>query len=299
MKKHIVFILTAGTLWGFMGFFVRSLAGIGISSTGAILLRCGLAALLFAVTILIKDRRLFLVKPKDFWCFIGSGLCSMLFFTYCYFRSMEYIDLSAAAILLYTAPSIVIVLSRFIFKEKLSPVKVLALIIAFAGCCLVSGLASGMKLSAVGILFGLGSGLGYALYSIFARLAMNRGYDSITVDFYTCLLAAVGAGVIWGTESAVTMFSSSYSVILCLVTAVVTCYLPYLLYTAGLAGVETGKASIMASVEPVVATLTGIFIFHEDLTLSGLCGMLLVLAAIVLLNLNPRKYVTEGQNVHG
>jgi len=289
MKKHTAYILTAGTLWGFMGVFVRALAKIGISSTGAIMLRCGLAAILLGLTIFIKDRRQLQVRLRDFWCFIGSGLCSMLFFTYCYFKSMEHLDLGTAAILLYTAPSIVIVLSRFIFREKLTGVKLLALLLAFAGCCLVSGVGTGARISVQGILLGIGSGLGYALYSIFARFAMNRGYSSLTISFYTSLLAGVGAGVVWGTQEAPVMFASPYNALLCLATAVVTFYLPYLLYTTGLESVETGRASIMASIEPVVATACGIFIFREQPSFASVCGMLLVLSAIVLLNVKPRR----------
>lgn len=290
MKKHIVMILAAGTLWGFMGFFVRTLATVGVSSTGAVMLRCGVAAVFFGVTILVKDRRLFRVKLRDAWCFLGSGLCAMLFFTYCYFTSMQYLDLSTAAILLYTAPSIVILLSAVIFRERLTVKKICAVVLAFAGCCLVSGIGSGTRVSAAGILLGLGSGLGYALYSIFARLAMNRGYSSLTVNFYTCLLAAAGACVIWGPgESVRAMFSSGYSAFLCVAAGFVTCYLPYLMYTYGLSGVETGKASIMASVEPVVATLCGIFIYREPMTFMSGAGVLLVLGAIVLLNIRPKK----------
>ena len=294
MKRHTLYILAAGTLWGFMGVFVRALAAAGISSTGAIILRCGLAAVMLAVTILIRDRRLFAVKLRDFWCFLGTGLCSMLFFTYCYFTSMDYLDLGTAAILLYTAPSIVIILSRFVFGERLTGVKAVALLLAFAGCCLVSGVGSDTKISARGVLLGLGSGLGYALYSIFARLAMNRGYGSLTISFYTSLLAAVGAALVWGAGEAALMFASPYNTLLCFAMAAVTLYLPYLLYTSGLEGVETGRASIMASMEPVVATVCGILIFRERLTAFSACGMLLVLGAIVLLNVKPRG---RGKNL--
>ena len=71
-------------------------------------------------------------------------------------------------------------------------------------------------------------------------------------------------------------------------TGLVTCFLPYLCYTYGLTGLENGKASIMASIEPVVATLCGIFIYHEALTTMSAAGILLVLSAIVLLNLKPK-----------
>ncbi len=285
MKKYSILVLAAGTLWGFMGFFVRRLSAIGIGPTGAVMLRCGVAALCFALTIAVKDHRLFRVKLKDFWCFIGSGVFALLFFTYCYFTSMDYIDLSTAAILLYTAPSIVIVISFFLFGEKLGRKKLFALALAFIGCCLVSGIGEG-AISAKGLLLGLGSGLGYALFSIFARLAMNRGYGSLTINFWSCLLASIGAMIIWSPGETLSIcFASADNALLCFVAGAVSCYLPYLFYTVGLSGMETGKASIMASVEPVVATLVGVFIFAEPLSFVSGCGVALVLCAIVLLNL--------------
>ncbi len=290
MKKSTVLVLAAGVLWGFMGFFVKHLGDIGIASTGAVMLRCGVAALCFGLTIAIKDPKLFRVRPRDVWCFIGSGIFSLLFFTYCYFTSMNYIDLSTAAILLYTAPPIVMVISFFVFGEKFTGTKVLALVLAFVGCCLVSGRGES-AISLKGLLLGTGSGLGYALFSIFARLAMNRGYNSLTVNFWSCLLAAVGAAVIWPPAETLSIcFSSGSNIALALATGAVSCYLPYLFYTKGLEGMETGRASIMASLEPVVATLVGVFIFAQPISLMSALGVVFVLGAIVVLNVkNPHR----------
>lgn len=269
-----------------MGFFVEHLADIGINSTGAVMVRCTVAAVCFGLTLLVKDRKLLKVRLRDLWCFLGSGILALLFFTYCYFTSMSYIDMSTAAILLYTAPPIVMIISRFTFGEAFSRNKLLAVVMAFAGCCLVSGIGTGKGISAVGLLLGLGSGLGYALYSIFARCALNRGYDSLTVNFYSCTLAAMGAMLIWGpAETFRICFSAPVNILWCLATGFVSCFLPYLFYTRGLTGMETGKASIMASVEPVVATLVGIFVFGQKLGFMSACGVLLVLGAIVVLNI--------------
>ena len=291
MKKHVLAVLAAGTLWGTMGFFTRRLALIGIDTTGAILVRCAFAAALFALTLLVTDPKQFRVSPRHFWCFFGSGVCSLLFFTYCYFHAITLMDLSTAAILLYTAPSIVMILSLILFHERITVKKVIALILAFAGCCLVSGITGGTKsLTVQGLLFGLGSGVGYALYSIFARFALDRGYSSNTINLYSCLLAAIGACLITNQEPAVAaMFSGWGSFGFCVLAGLVTCYLPYFLYTYGLTGLETGKASILASVEPVVATLIGILVFNEKLTPVSAFGILLVLSAVVLLNLKLKS----------
>ena len=74
------------------------------------------------------------------------------------------------------------------------------------------------------------------------------------------------------------MFGSWKGFGLCTALGIVTCYLPYLLYTYGLTGLETGKASILASFEPVVATLVGIFVFHEKLTPLSALGCVCVQA---------------------
>ena len=70
----------------------------------------------------------------------------------------------------------------------------------------------------------------------------------------------------------------------CLATGVISCFIPYMLYTYGLTGLENSRASILASVEPVVATLAGVLIYHEEMTLSVLAGVILVLSAVVLIN---------------
>ena len=75
------------------------------------------------------------------------------------------------------------------------------------------------------------------------------------------------------------------SIFFAVIFAVVSSLLPYIFYTYGLKYVESGKASIMATIETVVASLAGIIAFGEKLSLTGFSGMVLVLSAVVLLNL--------------
>lgn len=290
MNKYVGAVLGAGFAWGFMGFFTRHLSEFGIDSSGAIIVRCGLGALCFGILILITGASQFKVKLKDFWCFIGTGLLSLLFFTFCYFNAINMMSLSSAAILLYTAPTIVMLLSAVLFKEKITKTKLVAAALAFAGCALISGITGGVSLTLSGLLFGLGSGFGYALYSIFARYALQRGYSSNTINFYSCLLAALGAAVIWGTNGCIkAMVSSPRAMFWCAGVGILSCFLPYLLYTYGLTGLENGKASVLASVEPVVASLLGIFFYHEKMTLPSFIGVVLVLSAVVLLNMKNKE----------
>lgn len=279
-NKYVIMVLLAGSLWGFMGFFRRTLDSMGVSAIGCIAVRCIFAAALFGIVLLVSDRQAFKIKLKDIWIFFGSGIVSLLVFGVCYFKAMDYMSLSAAAILLYTA---------LLFKEKLTGQKLAAMLLAFAGCCLVSGIGGGTTITPIGLLLGLASGVCYALYSIFSRFALNRGYSNLTINFYSCLLATIGATVAGGTEYLNIITASAPNLGFAFATGLVTCFLPYLLYTRGLEGLENGKASIMASVEPVVATIVGVVIYKEALTAMSAAGIVLVLAAIVLLNIKLGK----------
>lgn len=285
-KKYIAYIIAAGCMWGSMGIWVRRCSEAGLGAMETLALRVSVTVIIMAAFLFFYHRELLKIRMKDLWCFLGTGICSIVFFGYCYNRTIVLASLSVAAILLYTAPIFVTILSRFLFGEQLSPRKIGALFLAFAGCVCVTGILNGdSAVSAAGILTGLGSGIGYALYSIFSRFALERDYHPFTIIFYTFVFAAAALVFLtdWGllfhfvTESPGNfLYGTGYGVI--------TTVLPYILYTLGLSRVENSKASIMATVEPVVATLIGVFLFHEKMTVTGVLGVALVLGALVLLN---------------
>lgn len=285
MKKIApLFVLMAGVLWGSMGIFVRALNEEGLFSMDIVALRAIVAALSMLVFLVIFDKKLLRIKLKDIWVFLGSGIGSILFFNYCYFKAISLTSLSLAAILLYTAPAIVMFLSFILFNERFTGRKVIALILTFVGCILVTGVLNDTaSVTAGGILAGLGAGFGYALYSIFSRFAIERAYNSLTITFYTFLIAAFGGLFLSDrVQVAKIVLSSPYMFIFCLIFGLVCTVVPYLLYTLGLNYVENSKASIIASVEPVAATFIGFFVFKEKISAMGLAGMVLVLAAMFL-----------------
>jgi drug/metabolite transporter (DMT)-like permease len=280
-------ILLAGTLWGCMGLFVRPLNERGLSSWDIVFLRAFLTMIFMGVFIFVKDKSLFRIKLKDIWCFLGTGLLSIVFFNLCYFKEITITSLSVAAILLYTAPAFVMVISAFCFKEKLTKIKLSSLFISFIGLTFVTGVIGGTEtITAKALFIGLGAGLGYALYSIFGRYALERGYTSATISFYTFLFASFGT-VLFAKPAKVWEVSTGSLKIAALSVAfvLVSTVIPYLVYTQGLKKVDNGQASIIASVEPVVATLNGIFWFHEDMNWTVAVGVVLVLTGITLSNL--------------
>ena len=148
-------ILLAGCFWGSMGLFVRRLGALGFSSRQVACLRLTVGALVFVLLLLILDRKALKIRLRDLPLFLGLGLLSVLFFTFCYFRAIELMPLATAAILLYTSPIWVTLMAALFFHERLTVRKLLALGLAFAGCVLVSGLSGG-SLTFYGLLVGLG-----------------------------------------------------------------------------------------------------------------------------------------------
>ena len=279
-------ILLAGCFWGSMGIFVRRLTDYGFSSIQIVAIRVTLAALIFCILLLIRDPAGFRISVKDIPLFLGLGFGSILFFTVCYFTAITMMPLSTAAILLYTSPIWIMLMSVLFFREKLTGRKLLALVLAFAGCVLVSGI-SGEGMTLTGLLVGLGSGIGYGLYSILGTVALRR-YSPYTVTTYTFAFAALGAWLICRPADMLAKFAAAPNlpglVFFCVLTALVTAVIPFLAYTLGLRTVEASRAGILATVEPLVATLIGVAVFSEPLTLLSGLGMLLILAAVVLLN---------------
>ena len=285
MKKAAPYmILASGVLWGTMGLFVRQYNNKGMDSLEIVAIRAMVTVLCMFVFLLCGHRELLKIRLKDLWCFVGNGLLSVLFFNLCYFKAMMMTSLSVAAVLLYTAPTIVMLLSRVFFKEKLTKVKLLSVFFTFAGCVLVTGvIGSGTVLSGAGILVGLGAGFGYALYSIFCRFALERGYHSFTISFYTFVFTMLGCIPLVDLSGiSNVVFSGWQMVVFTLLCGLVTTVLPYIFYNFGLQHVENGKAAVIASVEPAVATLLGVLVFQETLTVTGAIGLLMVIGAVVV-----------------
>jgi len=283
-QSGIFLVLLAGCFWGTMGIFVRTLGRYGFNSIQIASLRMTFAAIMFAVIAFAKDRGAFRIHLKDIPLFLALGLLSVLFFTCCYFAAIQRMSLSVAAILLYTSPIWVMLMSVLFFHNRLTARKIICLCLAFLGCVLVSGI--GGSLSWTGFLFGLGSGIGYALYSIFGTIALRR-YPPLTVTAATFAVAAVGSWFIADIPEMLMIYSRAPSTIglllFSILTAAVSAFVPYLSYTVGMNRVGPDYAAIVATSEPIVAAILGILVYHEAVSMLSITGIVCVLLAVVLL----------------
>ena len=129
-----IYILIAASLWGSMGIFSRYLNAAGFGAFEVTQVRVTVGFIIVGTYLLLFNRSLLKIKLKDLWCFLGTGIVSLLFFCICYFKSMEYVSIATAGVLLYTAPTFVMLMSLVLFKEKLTANKIIALVMSFIGC---------------------------------------------------------------------------------------------------------------------------------------------------------------------
>ncbi len=287
MKERLgaISVVMAGIMWGLISPFVRHLSAAGLDSLQICLIRFAIASVLIFLWILCRDRRALRIRLRDLWCFLGTGIVSLAFFSWCYFTTIRVSEVSIAVVLLYTAPIFVILLSALLFRERITPLKLIALALTFLGTVLVAGLLGGnYTMTPMVFLIGLGAGLGYGLYSIFGRFAIERGYGSLTINLYTYIFAGLGVLVVCHpeelvakTDGAVLLWGAGI--------AVVCTVIPYLLYTYGLGRMESGKAAILTTIEPLVGAVIGIFFYQEGHDAIKLLGMACIFAAILILNL--------------
>lgn len=286
-----ILVLIAGISWGLIGVFTKAINTLGFTEMQMLFVKGVLAtALLFLITF-FKDRsQLKLKNWKDIRYFIGTGICSFTFFSWAYMKAINLTSLGVAAVLLYTAPTFVMLFSILLFHEKMTKIKGVVLVMTFFGCVLVTGLLeSGTVFTWQGILIGLASGIGYALYSIFGTYAIRAGYGSLTISFYTFLMAAVFMVFCVEPVTVLQEITSKGQWPLAVSFALLTTVVPYLCYTKGLSGLPASQASVTATIEPVVAAILGIVVFHESASVMKIAGIVLVLSSVVLMNRQGSK----------
>ncbi len=289
MKKSAVIpIVLATILWGMIGLFTTLMKENGMETFQNVSARSTLAALALIVMNFIRDRKnAFKVDLKSLLIIALTGFISLTLNNMCYFTSIERSGMSVAAVLMYTAPIFVMIFSAIFFKEKITRKKVAALIITFAGCILVSLTSEKNPADNIGILCGLASGFTYGLYSIFMRNPLKK-YSPMTVVMYFFCFAALTSYFVVDPVSTFTALSVTHSWIYAILLAILCSSAAFSLYSLGLSKTDPSLASIVATLEIVVATVVGFIAFDQQLAWYNYAGIVLVLAAMVLLNVKSR-----------
>jgi len=288
-----VLVLVAACLWATIGLFYRVLADYGIAKGVIVAYRAGIAAVVLLVMLAVLRPQLLVVRRRDWFFFLVFGSIGVAGFFLCYIQATTTGPLATAAVLLYTAPIWITLWAVLRQGEALTKRKLTALILAVAGCALVANIfnSANLAINGAALIFGVLSGLGYAAYSVWSAQGTQRGYHVWTVVVYSLGIGAVIMFAAQPLAASLQPLRMPESWAYLLGVSLGPSLLAQTCFTIGLQYVRTSNASILATIEPVIAAVLGwlVVVPPEPLNMAQLAGGACVLAAVIVLATTPRQ----------
>ncbi|ADH99923.1 DMT family transporter [Salisediminibacterium selenitireducens] len=282
-KTAYILVIIGAALWGTTGLFVQQLNAIGFTPWETVGIRLTFSAVLILLFLGIFKPAMLRIQLSHLPYFIGTGIISIAFFNFFFFTVIDEANLSLAVVLLYTGPVFVTILSRLFFKEPFTGAKGLALFLMLLGCALTVELLpygtmpDGWRI----VLYGLLSGFFYALYSIFGK-SVSRHYHSLTITAYSMVTGSVFLMLSSTLLHEPVRLIQPEVLLNGFGIALFATVSAYVLYTFGLTYVESSRASILSTMEPVVAIIIGVMIFGDQLNSWQALGFVLVLLSVAV-----------------
>jgi drug/metabolite transporter, DME family len=281
-------VLGAASLWATFGIFAKHLYAAGLTPLELASVRATigfLAVAAFSARRLAGPTGILRAGRDALPFFVAYGVLGYALFTVVFLGSLERTPVSIAVALLYTAPAFVVGMSALLWHERVSASRLVALGMVLTGVLLVTGAAGALlrgtaSLGPVALGYGLGAGLTYAVYTIFSKLAAER-FGAAAALFWSFAFAALALALLAPPWAPFLRAPGQWPLLIGL--GVVPTLIPYSLYLAALRALRASSASMLASIEPVVAAILAALLLGERLELLQAAGMLLVVAAAVML----------------
>ncbi|MFW5733776.1 MAG: DMT family transporter [Oceanidesulfovibrio sp.] len=273
--QGILLVMVAAVLWGLIGPAAKFALGAGMDELEVGFYRTMIGWLLFGGHAVVSGKTR--VALRDLPLIMAFGVFGVGGLFGGYVVAVNEGGAALAAVLLYTAPAWVALMSWVLLGESMTRLKLAAVGMTILGVACISQLfSSAITVTSGAIGFGLLSGFSYALYYIFGKHFLGR-YHTSTLFLYALPCGAVMM-LPFFTFHAPTAQGLSAVVTLGLVST----YAAYFLYYLGLKYVEATRASVAATVEPLAACVLAYVLFGEVFTPLGYVGAGLILAAVLL-----------------
>jgi drug/metabolite transporter (DMT)-like permease len=283
-EKNMGYVLVALSAAGFglLSILIKLSYSLGAEPMTLLAARFSVALVVIWIVALMVDRQALRISRKDLLYIaivgpFGVGYCSIL-----YFYSLQLVDASLFAALLYTYPSMVNVAAAIWLRERLTPRRILALAITFLGVVFVTGLdrLASMQISLLGVLLGLGASATYAFYSLGIQ-RQTRKHPPLVVNTYvltfgTLVVLLVRPPFAW-------QGSLDWPVLVLVAAMAIFCtVLPILFYLTGIRRIGAGRAAIVSNLEPIVTIMLAMTVLAERLDGVQFLGVLAVLVGVIL-----------------
>lgn len=284
--KGYLYVLCAAMLWSVSGSSSKYLFLNGISPFQLSQLRVTISAVFLFLFFLIRRPDLLKISRNDILYFFVLGTFGMAAIQITYLFTISKLNVAAAILLEYLAPIFIALYAVIFAKEKLSRTTILAIIVATAGCYLVVGAYNMnlLSLNMMGIASGLASAVTFAWWSLHGEYGMRR-YNPWTVLFYAMLFAAIDWNILYPPLKGFFYVSSPAKWGIILYIVVMGTIIPFGLYYEGINLIRATRASITATLEPIMAGVISYIFLDEIMSPLQIFGGVLVIAAIILLQI--------------
>jgi len=286
-------VILAALMWAVSGPAGKFLFQHGITPLQLVQIRVTLASSLLFLWLFFRHPSLLIISPKDIFYFAVLGVFGMAMVQFTYFFAISKIKVAAAILLQYLAPALIALYSVVFAREKLTRLTLLAIFGAMGGCYLVVGAYNLdlFSLNKMGVIGGLCAALSFAFYSIYGERGMRR-YSPWTVLFYALFASALFwnmAHFAWnGAPPPLSSLRQHYSAIQwtwIIYIVVLGTAVPFGLYFEGISLIRSTRASITATLEPIMAGVVSYLFLEETMQPLQLLGGILVIASVIILQL--------------
>ena len=300
MKKPLnprLMLMAAMAIFGTLGPFVRN---IPVTSGELALYRAILAATLIGVFLLVTKQKIpFASIKKELLLLLLSGM-AMGFNWILLFEAYKYTTVSIATLSYYFAPVLVTAASTVLFREKLTAKQVICFIMSTVGIVMVTGigqLAAGGK-NAIGILFGLGAAVLYAVCILINKFIKNvEGIHRTFLQFLAAILVVspyvlLTSGITLGNMDALGWMNL-------LIVGLFHTGVTYCMYFTALKYVTGQQVAILSYIDPLVAVIISVTVLGESMTAPQLLGGALILGFTLWNEITPKKKAKEESPCSG
>ncbi len=272
------FILTAAALWALIGPVSRFVLQNGVAPLEVAFWRAAFGCLFFSLHA-AGTRSYAIQRPADGLVFFLFGATAIGGFFASYLYAVQTGGAALAAVLLYTAPVWVAVFSRLLFHEPVTGLKAIAILFCLAGvaCISFSSGTGDLRAGLAGIGFGALAGMLYSMHYIFSKKYLAR-YSAITLYAFWLLGGTLALlPFVDFTDKSL----ADWARLLCL--GLFCTYGAYWAYGEGVKRLELTRAVVLATLEPVLATLAAWWWWGELFTPVGWLGAGLIMGAVLLM----------------
>ncbi|MFT3994518.1 MAG: DMT family transporter [Dysgonomonas sp.] len=297
--KGSIYGIIAAISYGTNPLGALSLYKNGINANSVLFYRFSLAAIIIGIVLAVQKKSFSITKKEllILGCLgVLFGISSLSLFT-----SFHYMDAGIASTILFVYPVMVAVIMAIFFKEKISSITILSILLALGGIALLYQSDGQTSLSTIGVTLVMISSLTYAIYIIVVNKS-SLMMSSIKLTFYVllfCMLTIITHSLT-NENNHIQMLTTPSMWMWAIMMAVVPTIISLIMMVKAVNIIGSTPTAIMGSLEPLTAVMIGVIVFGEIFTVQLATGLLMILFAVLLIiagkSIKPQKLFISLNN---